>query len=539
MIDQRWYRMLRVFIVADDEAIRTDLKEKVDWGAYGCVFVGENDSGGQAFPMIRNLQADIIFSGLHTKDMAGIELNRLVKSSMPWVKTIMIVNQDEVFSAFDACDNEVDGCIEAPIHEHDVKRYLQMFAQTLDKESFSKIYLAKIRENQKIEKRRFFHDLISDRFSATDLLKKSERIHITLGASAYNIVLFKVVEHQPTGIEYSQIQIDILAEIERYISSCPEIIMFDHGRQGFAFLIKEVGERSIEQLTNELIEEMLQIVSGYPDAKYFGGIGDIVYCLKDIVHSYEEASRAFTYRFTVKSNQIFDSNELEECLFTEKTEDKTTSFDITKIDRDIIEQYLTTGSVREVKNFIKAYFFSLGEGNIRSLLFRQYITMDLYYCALSMIERLGYRKEDFIKKCGELKDLGKELATLSGTMDYIERIYTEAITLREEQLYDKGLACLESAKEYLALHYMEDIELNLIAEATNTNPYYLSNLFYERTKQTWIDFLNMERVYHAKILRKDGMEDMEAIAKKVGYQDMEDFDYYMRKYGKIEGYNFD
>ena len=57
--------------------------------------------------------------------------------------------------------------------------------------------------------------------------------------------------------------------------------------------------------------------------------------------------------------------------------DKT---DYTGVNRKLIEDFLKLGSAGEEGLFVDEYFAAVGENNYKSLLLRQYMTIDIFYC---------------------------------------------------------------------------------------------------------------------------------------------------------------
>ena len=63
--------------------------------------------------------------------------------------------------------------------------------------------------------------------------------------------------------------------------------------------------------------------------------------------------------------------------------DKT---DYSGVDRKLIEDFLKLGSVEECGPFIDEYFAAVGEHNYKSLLLRQYMTVDIFYCVQEFLK---------------------------------------------------------------------------------------------------------------------------------------------------------
>ena len=102
-------------------------------------------------------------------------------------------------------------------------------------------------------------------------------------------------------------------------------------------------------------------------------------CIRDsseLNRCFEEANRAFAYRYLKSRNQIIFSDHREK--FSEDEELKVSSLNVEKLDRKIIDSFLKTGLKSQIRHFIDDYFQSLGEQNIQSLLFRQYVTTVSY-----------------------------------------------------------------------------------------------------------------------------------------------------------------
>lgn len=52
--------------------------------------------------------------------------------------------------------------------------------------------------------------------------------------------------------------------------------------------------------------------------------------------------------------------------------------DYSGVDRKLINDFLKLGSVEECSPFVEEYFAAIGEHNYKSLLLRQYMTMDIF-----------------------------------------------------------------------------------------------------------------------------------------------------------------
>ena len=89
-----------------------------------------------------------------------------------------------------------------------------------------------------------------------------------------------------------------------------------------------------------------------------------------------------------------------------------------------------------------------------------------------------------------------------------------------------------SVKEYVKLHYNENIDLNTAAKLVNISPSHLSSLFKKETGNSFIGYLTDFRMEQAARLLIGTNEKSYIIAKQVGYADPNYFSYvFKRKYG--------
>jgi two-component system response regulator YesN len=91
---------------------------------------------------------------------------------------------------------------------------------------------------------------------------------------------------------------------------------------------------------------------------------------------------------------------------------------------------------------------------------------------------------------------------------------------------------LAKALEYIRGHYAEGIQLHSAAEAARVSPAYLSRLFSEHLKTSFVDYLTELRMEQAeKLIRKSKMN-IKEVAFAVGYQDP---NYFSKIFRKITG----
>jgi two-component system response regulator YesN len=199
-------------------------------------------------------------------------------------------------------------------------------------------------------------------------------------------------------------------------------------------------------------------------------------------------------------------------------------------DRKIVDSFLKSGLKGEINGFIEHYFDEVGDKNTQSLLFRQYMTMDMYMAAVGMLEQVGYQSSDLAKRCGDYEAMASVFNDIDDIKEYLKKVFETAIDMRDEVSRKKYATVLQNAVQYIYDNYdNEDISLNAVAANANISPNHFSTIFSQEMNQTFIEFLTSVRMEKAKeLLRSTNMRTSE-IANAVGYKDSHYFSYLFKK----------
>lgn len=522
--------MLKVFLVEDEIVIREGIKNNIDWEQEGFQFVGEAGDGELAYPLIQKTKPDILITDIRMPFMDGLELCRLVKQELPDTKCMILSGYDEFEYAKEGINIGITDYLVKPVSGAQLLEAVKKVGKLVEEERQQKEFLETFererRENVELEKQKFFRRLVSGSRSVSSLLKEGRELGMDLAANRYRIVLFQIFAGDEAG-GYSEEQNAAAQALEEMVSRVPEALMVELGLEGWAFILKEIGDKPLENILPEFLEELRKTVEqAGPKLEYFGGVGKETERISELGRCYEEASRAFAYRYLRKRNRIILSGE-EPVIGDDEPE--LGAFRVGGLDRKAIEQFLKTGTRGQVREFLGEYFQSFGK-NIQSLLFRQYVTMDVYFTAVAMTEQFGCEEGELAERCGSSRDMSAVFATVEQAREYLARVLVEALELRERASQKTYHALLETARAYIEENYdNEGISLNSVAASVNLSPNHFSSIFSQETGQTFIEFLTAVRMEKAKeLLRSTSMKTAE-VAFAVGYKDAHYFSYLFKK----------
>lgn len=525
--------MLKVFLVEDEIVMREGIKNNVAWEAEGFDFAGEASDGELAYPMIQELKPDIIITDIRMPFMDGLELSRMVKKELPDTKIIVLSGYDDFDYAKQAISIGITDYLLKPISSAKLLEAVKAVAQQIEKERAKQgemiRYHQEIAEYELLERQRFFTDLMFNRMSMPEILERGRRLEIDLTARIYQVVLYKIMQAEE-NFAYSEELVELNARLQGIFTRQEHVYAFERGTEGWALLLKADSPEEADLLLEDMEALLSSITKGSEKLQYFGGIGRKVQRLRELPESYDTANRAFSLRYMGGLNRFAADRELQQQNPFDAAGIDLSVLDVGKIDRRIVENFLKSGLKEEVQNFVDDYFAGLGEENTNSLMFRQYITMDMYFCAAAFIENLGHDMECITKHCGDIKNIAMALADIVGTREYLIKLIGEAIGLRDRASMQKYTGMLVGAREYIAQNYdKEEISLNTVAASVNISPSHFSTIFSQEMGETFIEYLTNVRMEKAKELLKCSNLKSAEIAYAVGYKDSHYFSYLFKK----------
>lgn len=521
--------MLKVFLVEDEFVVREGIKNNIDWKAHGYEFCGEASDGELAFPMIQKIKPDIVITDVKMPFMDGLALSRLIKKELPWIEIIILSGYEEFEYAKEGIAIGVARYLTKPISGDELLREVDELALRIEEKNkerrIKEMYTKEMEENFLKERKDFFSYLVTGSKSVPELLELSDKLNIDLSSMWYNIVLFITRSMNHAYEEYS----NTLLEIEEKIKEPADekhMLCFDRNLEGKAFLFKADSKEELEEIQNGYLDEVKKILQNYPHVRFFGGVGTPVNRLRQLPDSFEKASHCFAHRYLMKESSIIDSQFSEEGIYLKKEEFDIKNVDPKQIDRGKIKEFLKLGTSEEAVYFVEEFFSDLGSNVMESNLFRQYITMDSYFCVVDFVEGLQLSKDEI-----EPPDMASDIFKNSeSARRYIVRIMKRALELRENAASNKYGDIVDEVMRYIEQNYeREELSLNLLASHVNFSPNHLSMIFSQQTGQTFIKYLTDYRMNKAKELLRCTGKRSSVISAEVGYKDPHYFSYLFKK----------
>ena len=532
--------MLKIFLAEDEVVVRETIKRMIPWEELGFELVGEAADGEMALPLLIRQQPDLLITDIKMPFMDGLTLARLAKKEIPGLKVVILSGYDDFNYAKQAIRIGVEDYLLKPITKNALIERLSEIRSRYEHEKTQKEYYEKFqREMQAYEKnssRDFFEALVGGSMDMMEVYKRAEKLGLDIVAEAYNVLIFTMncdEDFSGQRDEYSSWEAESLELLENLFAGHSSAMLFRSNIFSYGVLLK--GQReTIEENTRACVDEIRKILSRQDGRReWFLAVGQSVERLSQIQKSYHTASRAFSQRYLYDENILYydEMETMEHPGGQAETEDNAylQKVDVNALNPAILQKFLSNGLQEETENFVKDYFYAIGQEPMESLVFRNYVILNVRFSVISFIKGLGCDTNEMESADTEevLAESGKNMES---AIAYAKKMISQAIEIRDQNSGNKNRSILKTAVDFIDSHYMdEEISLNTVANVANVSSNHFSALFSQNMGQTFIEYLTTLRMNKAKeLLRCTGMRSSE-IAGEIGYKDAHYFSYLFKK----------
>lgn len=532
--------MLKIFLAEDEVVVRETIKRMIPWEELGFELVGEAADGEMALPLLLRQQPDLLITDIKMPFMDGLTLARLAKKEIPGLKVVILSGYDDFNYAKQAIGIGVEDYLLKPITKNALIERLSEIRSRYEHEKTQKEYYEKFqREMQAYEKnssRDFFEALVGGSMDMMEVYKRAEKLGLDIVAEAYNVLIFTMncdEDFSGQRDEYSSWEAESLELLENFFAGHSSAMLFRSNIFSYGVLLK--GQReTIEENTRACVDEIRKILSRQDGRReWFLAVGQSVERLSQIQKSYHTASRAFSQRYLYDENILYydEMETMEHPGGQAETEDNAylQKVDVNALNPAILQKFLSNGLQEETENFVKDYFYAIGQEPMESLVFRNYVILNVRFSVISFIKGLECDTNEMESADTEevLAESGKNMES---AIAYAKKMISQAIEIRDQNSGNKNRSILKTAVDFIDSHYMdEEISLNTVANVANVSSNHFSALFSQNMGQTFIEYLTTLRMNKAKeLLRCTGMRSSE-IAGEIGYKDAHYFSYLFKK----------
>jgi two-component system response regulator YesN len=500
----------KVFLVEDEIVIREGIRDNVDWKSAGFEFCGEASDGEVALPLIEASQPDLIITDIKMPFMDGLQLSKIIREHMPWIKIIILSGHDEFDYAKAAIKIGVTEYLLKPISSEDLIEALRKVALSLDRESKERERLKDLKEQADgslaLLREKFLLRLVMGGVSSVEAIEQGQRLGLHIVSKFYLVLLIKI-ELRDTKIPYDyheyqkveQLILGLIGNNQNVLytkKELEELVLILKGddleqvQQEGAFLANLIRQEGQSKASCNLIVEM-----GQPQQR-----------IGDIHHSFSEAF--------VKAKNIAEYSHIKKSIGSSE------QAEMLKFEHAALEDYLKFGNLQEIDNFFAAYLQSISDAALRSELVKNYRLMDIVLTVSQFISNLGGNVEQIAPDINNIEKLLINGPTIEQMNRELRDLIARAISFRDSQTKPERSILIQGARAYIDNNFSNpELHMNEVAAKFNFSTSYFSTVFSQEIGETFRNYLNNLRIERAKELLRTTNLKCSEIACQCGYND--------------------
>ena len=499
----------KVFLVEDEYIAREGIRKSVNWETAGFEFCGEAPDGEIALPMIDACQPDVLITDIKMPHMDGMQLCRIIRERLPWVKIIILTGYDEFEYAQQAIKLGVTEYLLKPVGAQELHGVLQKMAAKLEQEKEEQENFQKLRDqvdhNQTLLKESFLLKLVMGAVPSSEAIEKSRILNLNIIAKWYQVVVIKIELFGCDGhFDYYEFQ-KVEHIISRLTESNPDMFLLKKDLQELILIMLGESADLLEREGHFFAELSKNEIASQTRCVPVIGIGSSQPRIGNLHTSFSDALANI-------DNQLRGLGQLQHSNVIDKTE-------LLKLDKTAIQNYLRAGTKDMFNDFFDSYIRPLGDTALNSYIIKNYIFIDIVLATARFVKELG-GDIDQVLEMNHIETLLVNITTTEQIREQAKKILVSAVEFRDKQTNSQYSAIIYRAKTYIDHNYEDpDISLNHVAKYVNRSPSHFSTIFSQEAGTTFRDYLTQIRVEKAKELLSTTMLRSSEISYKVGYKD--------------------
>lgn len=500
----------KVFLVEDEIVTREGIRDNVDWESAGFEFCGEAPDGEMALPLIEESKPDILITDIKMPFMDGLQLSKIVREQMPWIKIIILSGHNEFEYAQAAVKLGVIEYLLKPISSSDLLKSLGRIQIQLDQARKERENYTELQEqsqgNLVLLREKFLLRLVMGGLSSAEAIEQSKQFGLNIVAQYYLVLLIKIELCDDNNAfdfyNYQRIESAIYDRVDNDLNvlhikkDLDEVVLLLIGNDPKQ--LQKDGTSLANSIKREVEKENicnLAIGEGTPQQR-----------LGDIHRSFIEALVKVKDKET--SSHSKNSNKGDEHI------------ELLQLDRSAFENYLKFGTLQDYDQYYFTHLQPVSEESLRSDLIRNYLLVDVVLTITQFISNLGGIANQIIPEINDIESLLENVTDINQMNEVLKMFVIRALIFRDSKVNHERSKLIQKARLFVDDNFNNpDLKMNQVAEKFNISPGHFSTVFSQEIGETFRDYLTNKRVDRAKeLLRSTNLKSSE-IAAQVGYND--------------------
>lgn len=496
--------ILKAVLIDDEEIILNGMTKIIDWEASGFSIVGTFSDSEEAVAEIKKLKPHLVITDIEMPALSGLDLISVLHKIIPSAKFVVLSAHDQFRYAQQALHLGVFRYILKPINKTELLKILEE-VRSLFVEQNTEQGKSEDIQNQRLLKSMVVHDAICDGFIHRDnkMYTMYEKIYSSFSYQFIFLHLRKTLNEQ---FEYKSCSEAVFIAITEYCKSKLQYTdIFRHENDLVFILENPVKEKDLMLLIEDIGVQWEQtaiigITPFFSDlTEGHSRLIDSSACFKNMLFFSDDAKLLY---ISHKASTISDN--LSELLEEAKS---------------LLPSILCNANLEMLIEL-----FNNQHKKLRSLN-TQTVPLTIHSFYQAMLHLIFHTIEELQQtKSSPMPITLRRFLYLEDYHQYITSIIKRSFWEATASIGDNSTGIVNSVKHYIHMHYMEsDLNLSDIADRFHINYSYLSHLFKKRTGVNFSSYLTLVRVEAAKKLLRQTPLPVSEIARRVGFQDPQNF----------------
>lgn len=502
--------MYKVFLVEDEIVAREGIRNTIDWQVAGFEFCGEAPDGEIALPRIEESRPDVLITDIKMPFMDGLQLSRIVREHMPWVKIIILSGHDEFQYAQTALKIGVTEYLLKPVSSVDIIDVLERVAASLDQEQSERENLEQLRSQAEysllLRREQLLLRLVMGGISSGDVIEQSQRLGLNLVAQQYLVLLIKI-ESCDDGKPYDCHEYQRVEEMVSNLSrNSTDVLLTKRDMEELVLILKGDDPEQLWRegtFWTELIQNKL---AGDTMGRLIVEMGSPQERLSDIHRSFAEA--------LAKARNVTRSP------LPTSFQGSRQQIELQKLDHRALEDYLRFGNLDAFDAFFESDLCLICESALQSDLVMHYLFLEVFLTIAQFVSDLGDGDHRITPDIQEIEEILRRVTTIEQMRAELEQVISSALVFRNSKANHQRTMIIQQAKAYIDDHFGDpDLQMNCVARKFSLSPNHFSTVFRQEVGEPFRDYLSNLRMNRAKELLRTTNITCADVARRSGYND--------------------
>lgn len=513
--------MMKIFLVDDEERVRSGLKDTIEWEKYDFKIVGEAENGEEALRSFAEVSPDVVITDIQMPKMDGLTLIAKTQELYPDTEFIILTGYSYFDYAKRAIDMGIAHYLLKPIRNEDLINILKKISEKQARNKKQNLamqnYIAQQQNN-------FMLKLLSEPSESVSADEISKSFGITLPNQDFFLCELHIDLNNNAENDVHLLSLNILLKdsIDYCIASKKIYAFTSMVHPSNMTLLVFLNDPAFE--INSFLETLCSEFYNQSGFTVSIGVSGIFRNLDMIKRAYSQARRALSRRVLLGNNRIIHYTSMNKDISNPVLSDAQVQNIINFVlqhnsaeAKAVIDDYLNHLSVCDNETFSEAKN-TLTELSV--LVIRAVAkTPSAMKLTLGRIVRPAIE----VQECEFLSDLHDWINTI---IDKASE-YSDSLTLSQ---YKPSVA---QAIRLIQFNYSLPISIEWIAEQINTSTRTLTRQFKSETGQTFVEYLSFFRIKMAVYILRNESSKVAQVGELVGYPNTK---YFLKIFKRITGH---